>query len=73
MSELCEEELPGRYTLEVIDVYQQPQLARTDQVIATPTLVKVWPRPVRRCIGSLLNLSGLFGGLLLLAVGQAAP
>jgi len=45
----------------VIDVYQQPELARENQIVATPTLVKESPRPVRRFIGNLLNTNGLFG------------
>jgi hypothetical protein len=43
------------YELEVIDVYQQPELARDNQIIATPTLIKEFPRPVRRFIGNLMN------------------
>ena len=59
--QLCEAELPGNYELEVIDVYQQPELARENQIVATPTLVKESPAPVRRFIGNLLNTVGLFG------------
>lgn len=57
---LCEAELKGNYTLKVIDVYQQPILARDGQIIATPTLVKESPLPVRRIIGNLANISRLF-------------
>ncbi len=53
LKRVCEEHLPGRYDLQVIDVYQQPQLAAGDQVIAVPTLVKELPLPVRRLIGNL--------------------
>jgi len=60
---LCEVELKGRCTLEVIDVYQQPILARNGQIVATPTLVREFPRPVRRLIGNLANTAGLFAGL----------
>ena len=60
---LCENELNGNFELEVIDVYQQPILARDGQIIATPTLVKEFPRPVRRLIGNLSNATGLFVGL----------
>ena len=60
---LCENELKGRCELEVIDVYQQPILARDGQIVATPTLVKEFPKPVRRLIGDLTNLSRLFVGL----------
>ena len=55
-----ETELKDICELEVIDIYQQPQLARDNQIVATPTLVKEFPRPVRRFIGNLLNTAGLF-------------
>lgn len=58
--QLCEEELKDNYELEVIDVYQQPELARDNQIVATPTLVKEFPKPMRRFIGNLLDASGLF-------------
>ena len=61
--QLCETELKGHYDLEVIDVYQQPILARDGQIVATPTLVRKFPRPVRRLIGNLSNTTGLFVGL----------
>ncbi len=56
--DLCEAELKGKYELEVIDVYQQPNLARDNQIVATPTFVKEFPKPMRRFIGNLTNLSG---------------
>ncbi len=58
--QLCETEIKGGCTLEVIDIYQQPHLARDNQIVATPTLIKEFPRPVRRFIGNLVNLLGLF-------------
>ena len=58
--ELCEAELKNNCALEVIDIYQQPHLARANQIVATPTLIKEFPRPVRRFIGNLLNTAGLF-------------
>jgi len=58
--QLCEAELKDNYELEVIDIYQQPSLARANQIVATPTLIKEIPLPVRRFIGNLLNLAGLF-------------
>jgi circadian clock protein KaiB len=61
--QLCEEELKSNYELEVIDIYQQPELARDNQIVATPTLVKESPRPVRRFIGNLLDTASLFGEL----------
>jgi circadian clock protein KaiB len=60
---LCKTELNGEYDLEVIDIYQQPILARDGQILATPTLVREFPRPVRRLIGNLSNTTGLFVGL----------
>jgi circadian clock protein KaiB len=68
--ELCEAELKNNCTLEVIDIYQQPHLARENQIVATPTLIKEFPRPVRRFIGSLLNIAGQFGELGLIAKGK---
>lgn len=61
--QLCATELSGNCELEVIDVYQQPILARDGQIVATPTLVREFPRPVRRLIGNLSNSTGLFVGL----------
>jgi len=58
---LCETEFDGNCELEVIDIYQQPLLAREGQIIATPTLVKELPRPVRRFIGDLATVSGFDG------------
>jgi circadian clock protein KaiB len=69
---LCETELNGEYDLEVIDIYQQPILARDGQILATPTLVREFPRPVRRLIGNLSNTTGLFVGLDLDTKGKAA-
>jgi circadian clock protein KaiB len=60
---LCESELNCEYDLDVIDIYQQPTLARDGQIIATPTLVREFPRPVRRLIGSLSNTAALLVGL----------
>jgi circadian clock protein KaiB len=68
--QLCAAELKGNFELEVIDVYQQPILARDGQIVATPTLVKEFPRPVRRLIGNLSNPAGLFAGLDLVTKGK---
>ncbi len=57
--ELCEAELKDNCTLEVIDIYQQPALARTNQIVATPTLIIELPKPARRFIGNLTNITGL--------------
>ena len=70
--QLCETELRDNCTLEVIDIYQQPALARKHQIVATPTLVKEFPRPMRRFIGNLLNASVLFAELDLNAKNKIA-
>ena len=72
ISQLCEAELKDNYELEVIDVYQQPALARDNQIVATPTLVKEFPRPVRRFIGNLANAAGLFIETKLVTKGKIA-
>jgi circadian clock protein KaiB len=63
LKRLCEEHLTGRYELEVIDVYQQPGLARAGQIIAAPTLVKSLPLPLRKFIGDMSNEENLLAGL----------
>lgn len=55
IKDICEEYLPGHYDLEVIDIYQRPQLAAEEQIIAAPTLVKQSPGGLRRMIGNLSN------------------
>jgi circadian clock protein KaiB len=70
--QLCESELEAGYELEVIDVYQQPSLARDGQIVATPTLVREFPRPIRRLIGNLADTAGLFIGLDLGQKGKPA-
>lgn len=54
---ICRQYLQNRVELEIIDVYQQPELAQKEQIIAAPTLIKVAPQPVRRLIGDLSNTS----------------
>ena len=60
---LCEEHLKGRYQIEVIDLREHPQLARSDQIVAVPTLVRRLPLPVRTIIGDLSNNVRLLVGL----------
>ncbi len=60
---ICEEHLVGRYELEVIDIYQQPALAKGDQIIAAPTLIKKLPLPLRRLVGDLSNKDRVLLGL----------
>lgn len=70
---MCETVLTGNFELKVIDVYQQPILARNGQIVATPTLVREFPRPVRRLIGNLAANASLFVGLDLDTKGNSAP
>lgn len=57
--QLCATELQGNCDLEVIDIFQQPTLARRHQIVATPTLVVEFPRPMRRFIGNLMTTADL--------------
>ncbi|HEX9660468.1 MAG TPA: circadian clock KaiB family protein, partial [Rhodothermales bacterium] len=63
LRKICEEHLQGRYDLEVIDIYQQPALAKGEQIIAAPTLIKKLPLPLRRVIGDLSNMERVLLGL----------
>ena len=63
LKRLSEEHLKGRYTIEVIDLLQTPQLAKDDQILALPTLVRKLPSPVRRIIGDLSNTERVLVGL----------
>lgn len=63
VKKICEEHLKGRYELEVIDLYQQPQLAQGEQIIAAPTLIKKLPLPLRRIIGDMSNTERVLVGL----------
>ncbi len=60
---VCEEHLKGRYQLEVVDVYQRPLLAKGEQIVAVPTLVKYLPTPLRKFIGDMANRERLLVGL----------
>ncbi len=60
---LCEERLRGRYDLEVIDIYQQPELLARDHILAAPTLVRLAPLPVRLFSGDLSDTASLLVGL----------
>jgi circadian clock protein KaiB len=71
MRQICEENLAGQYDLEVIDVYQHPEKTRELQVIATPTLVKVLPEPLRRIIGDLSDREKVLAGLNVMPVASA--
>jgi circadian clock protein KaiB len=63
LKNLCETYLRGEYSIEVIDLLKSPQLAKGDQIIATPTLVKKLPTPVKRIIGDLSNTERVLVGL----------
>lgn len=60
---ICEEYLPGRYSIEVIDLIKKPQLAKGHQILAIPTLVREIPEPLRKIIGDLSNLEKVLVGL----------
>jgi circadian clock protein KaiB len=60
---ICEEHLSGRYSLEVVDLYQQPVLAAGEQIIAAPTLIKEVPKPLRRFIGDMSDKEHILVGL----------
>lgn len=63
LERLCEEHLAGKYSIEVIDLLKNPQLARGDQILAVPTLVRKLPEPVRKIIGDLSNAERVLVGL----------
>jgi circadian clock protein KaiB len=63
LKKICEEHLAGRYRVEVIDLVKNPQRARSDQILAIPTLVRRVPEPVRRIIGDLSNQDRVLVGL----------
>jgi circadian clock protein KaiB len=63
IKEICERSLQDRYDLEVIDIYQQPVLARGEQIIAAPTLIKKLPLPLRRFIGDMSDTERILVGL----------
>ncbi len=63
VTQICEESLKGRYELKVIDLYQQPTLAKGEQIIAAPTLIRQLPSPLRRIIGDMANMERVLVGL----------
>lgn len=69
LKKLCKEHLAGKYRLEVIDLLQNPQLARGDQIVAIPTLVRRLPPPIRKIIGDLSNTERVLVGLQLRPMG----
>jgi circadian clock protein KaiB len=69
LKKICEEKLAGKFSIEVIDLLENPQLAKGDQILAIPTLVRKLPVPVRKIIGDLSNTDRVLVGLDLKAAG----
>ena len=63
LKRICDQHHPGRYHIEVIDLIKNPQLAKGDQILALPTLVRKLPQPVRKIIGDLSNTESVLVGL----------
>ncbi len=63
LKKVCEEHLPGRYTIEVIDLLTNPRLAKDHQIVAIPTLVRKLPDPIRKIIGDLSDVERTLVGL----------
>lgn len=63
LKKICDEHLRGRYTIEVIDLLERPQLAQGDQIVALPTLVRKLPEPIRRIVGDLSDTERTLVGL----------
>lgn len=70
LKRLCEEHLQSRYTIEVVDLVEQPRLAAGDEIIAIPTLVRRLPEPMRNLIGDLSDAESVLVGLQLLPNGH---
>ena len=63
LEQICEKYLAGRYHIEVIDLMKNPQIARDDQIVALPMVVRKWPTPIRKIIGDLSNTERALAGL----------
>ena len=63
LQQICEDHLQGRYEIEIIDLVENPQLARGDQILALPTLVRRLPEPIKKIIGDLSNTERVLVGL----------
>ena len=72
LKRLCEDHLKGRYTIEVIDLVETPRLAKDDQILAIPTLVRKLPEPVRKIIGDLSNTERVLVGLDLIPAAKTS-
>ncbi len=69
LKQICQEHLDGKYRIEVIDLLENPRLARNDQIVAIPTLVRQLPPPIRKIIGDLSNTERVLVGLNLISRG----
>ena len=63
LKRMCEQHLPGRYTIEVVDLLKNPRLAKDDQIVAIPTLVRKLPEPLRRIVGDLSDTERALVGM----------
>jgi circadian clock protein KaiB len=63
LKKICEEHLQGRYRIEIVDLFEHPQLAKGDQILAIPTLVRQLPPPLKKIIGDLSNTEKVLVGL----------
>ena len=63
LKKLCDEHLAGRYAIEVVDLLEKPQLAKGEQIVAIPTLVRKLPQPIRKIVGDLSNAEKTLVGL----------
>jgi circadian clock protein KaiB len=70
LKKICEEHLKGKYTIEVVDLLENPKLAKGDQILAIPTLVRKLPPPIRKIIGDLSNTERVLVGLNLFPGGE---
>ena len=70
LRKVCEEYLAGKYRIEIVDLLENPRLARGDQIVAIPTLVRKLPEPIRKIIGDLSNTDRLLVGLQLRPQGS---
>jgi circadian clock protein KaiB len=70
LKKICEEHLKGQYSIEVIDLLENPKLAKGDQILAIPTLVRKLPEPIRKIIGDLSDTERVLVGLNILPMGE---
>ena len=63
LKKICEEHMPGKYRIEIVDLLEKPSLAQGDQIVAVPTLIRKLPQPIRRIIGDLSNTEKVLVGL----------